>query len=125
MSQAGEVAAQWWPQLCARCERLASGSLCQWCQVPSSEATADPDLDLQGLLEALWTIHSLRRMSDTAARRYMNDASSFIQPGSYLLGSLAVRAPIPPPPPHPPPNAHCFTVGLPQDSVPPIPQLLN
>ena len=41
----------------------------------ANEATADPDLDLQGLLEALWTNHSLRRMSDTAARRYMNDVS--------------------------------------------------
>ena len=41
----------------------------------ANEATADPDMDLQGLLEALWTNQYLRRMSDTAARRYMNDAS--------------------------------------------------
>ena len=39
----------------------------------ANEQTLDPDLDLQGLLEADWNNHSLRRLSDTTARRYMKD----------------------------------------------------
>ena len=41
--------------------------------VIANQVSPDKDLDLQGQLAPSWANHSLRRLADTTARRYMND----------------------------------------------------